>query len=69
MEADGRFLVTTCTDGSAQIWDASTGHLAVEPFSHEKGKEVRRAACLPPRTVILTKSQPALNSMEPFMSS
>jgi hypothetical protein len=42
--ADGRLLVTTCTDGAARIWEAFSGHLLAEPFTHEAGKQVRRAA-------------------------
>jgi len=53
---DGRFLATTCTDGSARIWDAFTGHLVAEPFSHQTGKEVRRAEFSPDGRRLLTAS-------------
>jgi WD40 repeat protein len=53
---DGRFLATTCTDGMARVWDARTGHLAAEPFSHEQGKEVRRAEFSPDGRRLLTAS-------------
>jgi len=42
---DGRFLATTCTDGSARVWDARRGRLVAEPFSHPA--EVRRAEFSP----------------------
>jgi WD40 repeat protein len=52
--SDGRFLATTCIDGSACVWDASTGHLLAEPFLHDA--ENRRAEFSPDGRHLLTAS-------------
>jgi hypothetical protein len=51
---DGRFLATTCEDGSARLWDAHSGHLMAEPFAHQS--EVRRAEFSPDGRRLLTCS-------------
>jgi hypothetical protein len=51
---DGRFLATTCADGSARVWDAKTGHLLAESFVHQA--EVRRAEFSPDGRRLLTAS-------------
>jgi WD40 repeat protein len=51
---DGRFLATTCLDGSARVWDAFTGHLVAEPFTHNA--ENRRVEFSPDGRRLLTAS-------------
>jgi WD40 repeat protein len=41
-------------DGNARIWEAASGHLAAEPFAHEK--QVRRVAFSPDMQRFLTGS-------------
>jgi WD40 repeat protein len=54
--ADGKLLATICMDGAARIWDPATGHLLLEPLSHEKGKQVRRAGFSPDGLRFITSS-------------
>ena len=54
LDADGRFLATTCSDGSARVWEARTGHLVADPFVHKA--EVRRAEFSPDGRRLLTGS-------------
>jgi WD40 repeat protein/serine/threonine protein kinase len=51
---DGRFMVTTSADGTAQVWDAQSGVRACPPLRHEK--PVVHAAFSPTQPFLVTAS-------------
>ena len=51
---DGKIILTGCADGTARLWDASTGQPIGPPMRHENGVEA--VAFSPDGTTVLTGS-------------
>ena len=63
---DGKRVVVACEDGTAQIWDAQTGHVLSEPLRHEGA--VNYAEFSPDGRQVLTCSQDGTAKVWPVLA-